>query len=198
MSLFLRTVILISISVGAKGAPTHAQSAQSIPKTFAQLQVEKTTDRATDQFLKMGPNNLAARAYLAAHLPPLIGQEPAAKPHVWLNSVRLAGAFHIAEAIPSLAKCIAVAAGTLRGSTLAEALQLDSLPSGKALSQIGEPAIPTLVGILNTGTRPEKWVAYRALFLIGSPRAIKELRDHLRHETDQDFMLEIQKALEGD
>lgn len=197
MSLFLQTVVLIFSLIGAKGASTHAQSPPSIPKIFAQSQVEETTDQATDLFLKMGPSNVAARAYLAAHLPRLIGQEPAAKPHVWLNSVRLAGAFRIEEVIPSLAKCIAVPAGTPRGSTLTEALRLDSLPAGKALSQIGEPAIPTLVGILNAGTRPEKWVAYRALFLIGSPRALKELRDHLGHETDQDLMLEIQKALEG-
>jgi HEAT repeat protein len=197
MSLFLQTVALILSLMGSKGASTHAQSPLSIPKSFAQLQVEETTEQATDQFLKMGPSNVAARAYLAAHLPPLIGQEPAGKPHVWLNSVRLAGAFQLAEAIPSLAKCIAVPAGTPRGSTLAEALRLDSLPAGKALAQIGEPAIPTLVGILDSGARREKWVAYRALFLIGSTRAIKELRDHLGHETDQELMLEIQKALEG-
>lgn len=197
MSLFPQMVILIFILIGAEGASTQAQSPPAIPKTFAQLQAEKTTDQATDQFLKMGPNNVAARAYLAAHLPPLIDQESAAKPHVWLNSVHLAGAFQLTEAIPSLAKCIAVSAGTPRGGTIAEVERLDPLPAGKALAQIGEPAIPTLVGILNTGTRREKWVAYRALFLIGSPRAIKELRDHLGHESDLDLMSEIQKALEG-
>jgi len=197
MNLFIQIVIFIFSLIGAKGAPTHAQSPRSIPKTFAQLQVEETTDQATDQFLKMGPNNVTARAYLAAHLPPLIGHGLAGKPHVWLNSVRLAGAFQIAEAIPSLAKYIAGPAGTPRGGTIAEVERLDPLPAGKALAQIGEPAIPTLVEILNTGTHREKWVAYRALFLIGSPSAIKELRNHLGHESDLDLMSEIQKALEG-
>lgn len=196
MTLVFQTFALIVHLLAANGIPAQAESLPSISRTFAQLQAEDTTDLATEEFLKMGHDNAALRAYLAEHLPPLILQEPEAKPHVWLNSVRLAGAFQLTAATPSLAKCIGVSSGSAGGGTLSEVQRLDPFPAGKALSQIGEPAIPTLVRILDKGNHREKWVAYRALFLIGTPRAKKELRDHLSREPDQAFMLEIQKALD--
>jgi len=57
--------------------------------------------------------------------------------------------------------------------------------------------VPALTEVLEKGTTSEQWVAYRALFLVGSPSALNALRDHLGREPDQNFKLEIQKALDS-
>ncbi len=192
-----QSAILILSSFGAQGAPTDTQALPSLSEAFAQLQVEATSDRAMNQFLKMGSHNLSAHAYLAAHLAPVIDRGLADKPHVWLNAVRLAGEFQIKEAILSLANFMVEPSGTPQGATIAKVESLDPFPAAKSLVQIGEPAFPTLVRILRSGTHREKWVAYRALFLIGTPRATQELHDDVTRETDSALRLEIQAALQG-
>lgn len=173
------------------------QQMPSIPALFDQLSSEETTDRAVEQFLKLGPNNTDAKAYLANRLPAAIALEPKDHPHSWANEVRLAGVFRITEAMPSLEKWIGLVVGSPSGSTLAERVRLDSFPAGKALSQIGEPAVPTLARTLETGDTRERWVAYQALIMIGSPHARAALSDHHDHESDPTIKLEIQRAIEA-
>jgi HEAT repeats len=172
------------------------QQTASISSLFDQLSSEETTDRAVEQFMKLGPNNTDAKAYLANRLPAAIAVEPKDHPHSWVNEVRLAGVFRITEAMPSLEKWIGMVVGSPSGSTLAERVRLDSFPAGKALSQIGEPAVPTLARTLETGNPRERWVAYRALVMIGTPHARAALSDHLDHESDPTIKLEIQRAIE--
>lgn len=186
-------VILWLISTTAIRLP--AQESMSVPGLFKQLQSEETTDQATAQFLKRGPSDTDAKNYLAKRLPAIISEEPKSH-YVWLNSVRLAGAFRITEAIPPLTKWINAATEDT-GGTPAENNRLDPFPCAKALVQIGDPAVPALTETLEKGDSHHRWFAYRALFLIGSARAISALRDHLSHESDRTFKLEIQKALEA-
>lgn len=186
--------MLCSLLAGEFGV--HGQQSTSVPRLFEQLQSEATTDQANQEFLKLGPSNSDARKYLAAHLPSLISQKPEDHPHVWINAIRLAGAFRIVEAIPALAGWVGLPASQSGMGTLAETERLDSHPAGKALVQIGEPAIPALLGVLNKGTTRERWVTYRALILIGSTGAITGLREHLSHESDPNLKMEIQRGLE--
>ena len=174
----------------------RAQQSTSMPDLFKQLRSEETTDQATEQFLKLGPGNSNARAYLATQLPAVIIVEPKDHPRSWVNEVRLAGAFRVAEAVPALAKWVGLVVGSPAGSTLAERVRLDAFPAGKALAQIGEPALPVLAETLAKGDPRERWVAYRALILIGSTRAITVLREHLDRESDPNLRLEMKKALE--
>jgi hypothetical protein len=193
MQIRLRAIATLLCLLNLAAFRLHGQQVTSVPQLFEQLQSEKTTDQATSQFLKPGPGNVNAKSYLAPHLPVIISQKP--KNHyVWLNSVRLAGTFRITEAIPALIKWINAAAET--GGTLAENNRLDSYPCAKALVQIGEPAVPALIETLEKGDSRHQWFACRVLFMIGTPRAIDALRNHINHEPNPDFKREIQRALD--
>jgi HEAT repeat protein len=196
MNLRVLAVMTLHLLIGA-AVGMSAQQLTSMPRLFEQLRSEATTDQAMQEYLKLGPSNLDAGKYLAERLPRLISQDPKNQPHVWMNAVRLAGVFQTTEAIPALAKVIGVPASESGTSTLAETSRLEPFPAGKAMVRIGEPAVPTLVGVLEKGNSRERWVAYRALFMIGSPGALSGLRDHLSHEPDSTFKAEVQKALEG-
>lgn len=168
------------------------QEQVSIPHLFELLQSENTTAAATAKFLQLGPGNADAKEYLAKRLPAVINEEPK-NYFVWVNCVRLAGAFKLKEAIPALVK--AISAATAEGSTIAGNARLDPFPCAKALVKIGEPAVPSLVEVMEEADWRRRWFAYRVLFLIGSPRSIDALRDHIEHEPNQDLRQEIQKAL---
>lgn len=173
---------------------TNAQR-QSVPELFEQIRVEGTTRDATEQFLKIRSDNAEARKYLAAHLPSLIKEDPTDHPHAWMNEVRLAGAFKITEAIPALSNWIGLPMSESAGGSLTERVRLEPFPAGRALVQIGEPAVPTLTAVLERTDRRERWVAYRALDMIGTPSAIKALRAHVDHEPDQTLKNEMRQAL---
>jgi hypothetical protein len=175
----------------------RAQQSTSMPDLFKQLISEETTDRATEQLLKLSPGNTDARAYLAIRLPAVIVVEPKDHPRSWVNEVRLAGAFRVVESVPALAKWVGLVVGSPAGSTLTERVRLDPFPAGKALAQIGEPALSVLAETLAKGDARERWVAYRALILIGSTSARAALRDHLDREPDSNLRLEMKKALEA-
>jgi HEAT repeat protein len=81
------------------------------------------------------------------------------------------------------------------GETSAGQFQrLETNPAGKALTQIGDPAIPALKDVLQHGSLRERRNAYFALNLIGSPRAKAAMRDRLGVEEDSDLEDYIQKS----
>ncbi len=171
------------------------QTPLSMRDLLKQLEQEDTTDNAAQEFLKIGTNDTAAKKFLTANLPALLRREPKDHPRAWINSAKLAGAFRIVEAAPLLAKWIGVPMSESGSGTIAETQRLDPFPAGRALVQIGEPALPTLVGILRSGDSRERWVAYRSVFLIGTPPALAILKDHVSKETDQQLRSEIERAL---
>ena len=116
-----------------------AQSSQ-VALLFQQLQSPETTDRADATLRERSTIDAEVKRYLAANLPALIGNGPSKVP-TWNNAVRLAGDLRIVETIPELAKWI----GTQSGSgliTLARVVRLEEDPAGRALAQIGDPALP--------------------------------------------------------
>ena len=94
-------------------APKSDAQQPSLRDLFEQIRVEATTKDATEQFLKIRPDDAEARKYLAVHLPPLIKEDPNERPHAWMNEVRLAGSFKVTEAIPALTKWIGLPCRTL-------------------------------------------------------------------------------------
>jgi hypothetical protein len=191
----LAMVGLFLLSVA--GWTSAGQERTSVSKLFGKLQSEATTNQALGELLQIDPSNVAACRYLSAHLPALISQLPQDSPQVWLNAIKVAGAFRITEAIPALVKWIGVPASDLGGGSLSERAGLEPFAAGKALAQIGEPAVPALVNVLQKGTLRERIVASRALVKIHCPAAITALRDHLSHEQDQNLKLDIQRAVES-
>ncbi len=154
-------------------APKSDAQQPSLRDLFEQIRVEATTKDATEQFLKIRPDDAEARKYLAVHLPPLIKEDPNERPHAWMNEVRLAGSFKVTEAIPALTKWIGLPYQDSTQSLLLKKVILEPFPAGRALVQIGEPAVPTLTTVLERADWRERWVAYRALDMIGTPRAIE-------------------------
>lgn len=151
--------------------------------------------QATEQLLKLGKSDTKVKNYLAMRLPPVIKNGPQDNPEVWSNAVRLAGEMKIPEAAPTLGKWIGLNTG---GSlTFAGFERLENNASAKALAMIGDPALPTLNGILEHGDSNEREVAVRTLKLIDSPRAKSTLREHLKRESDPNVRDLIEKALAG-
>jgi HEAT repeat protein len=68
--------------------------------------------------------------------------------------------------------------------TLTTVLRLEDNAPGKALAQIGDPAVPVLIKVLNNKNVKERTRAVYALNLIGTPIAKNALRDQLNRESD--------------
>jgi len=193
MRISLRTLAVTLYLVFCSCFSSSGQGQASIPSLFQRLQSDATADDAAKEFREM-VDNKEAKTYLSQRLPGLILSDPKEHPHVWLNAVQLAGAYRVTEAMPALRKWIGLMVGAPEGTTLGQTERLESAPAGKALVKIGEPAVPTLVDALDNGDPHQRWVASRALYLIGSQSAVAGLRDHLARESDPEMRAYIEKV----
>jgi hypothetical protein len=191
MESYLRFALLFALGM----PPASPDDSRCVAELVQQLQQPSSTDQATAELLKIGRRHTNAKAYLAKHLPNIIGKAPANR-YVWLNSVRLAGAFRITEAIPALSENISCATEESSGG-ITSRYRLVGFPCGRALVEIGEPAVPELTKILNSGDLSRQWIAYRALFLIGTSPATVALRDYAKTGPNEAFRTEIKIALEN-
>jgi len=177
----------------------RAQAPQQVQTLLQQLQSAQNTDQAAEKLLKLANSDPKVRDQLAVRLPAILDKGPQEPAQPWTNAVHLAGELKIAEAAPALAKWIRLntSTGTL---SLSREARLVDYPAGQALVQIGAPAIPALVGVLDSGNLYERWNAAYALNLIGSPQAKTALRDHLKREPDSTMRDFIEKAgsIKGD
>ena len=203
MRLTIRLGICLSILV-FWGGLLHGQGAVSYEALFQKLQSEKTSDEAFEKLLKLGKKQADVREYLAAHLPEKIAARPgdhikvkAWKIKVWENDVALAGGLRIVEAIPALIQYIDVRALYGDAVTLTMVATLADYPSGRALAQIGEPAVPSLSSVLETGDLQKRGVAIRALDLIDAPAATEALSKHLPNESDPRLKAHIERVLKS-
>ena len=180
----------------ALGMPNaFPDDSRCVAELFQQLQQPPSTDQAAAELSKIGRRDTNVKSYLAKHLPDIISKTPTNR-YVWLNSVRLAGAFRITEAVPALGQNILCATEESSGG-LTSRYRLVGFPCGRALVEIGEPAVPELTKILNSGDLSRQWIAYRALFLMGTSRAMVALRDYTTTEPNDAFTTEIKIALEN-
>jgi hypothetical protein len=183
------------------GYECFAQASPDLAALFQQLIAPATTDRATEQWLKLGNNhedNSEARKYLVTHLPTVIQDVEVhygtvnSKP--WNNAVRLAGELKLVEAAPALAKWLAVETG--RGDLSNNiVVRLEDNSPGKALAQIGDPSIPTLKDVLSHGNQRERLRAVYVLKLIASPQAKTALQEHVSSEPDPNLQGFIERIL---
>lgn len=186
-------VLSIGMLFCAMAVAIVAQSSQ-VALLFQQLQLPEMTDQADAKLREMARADPNVRQYLSTHLPGLIANGPS-KPESWNNAVRLAGDLRIVEAVPDLAKWIGSQTG-LGITGLSLELRLENDPAGKALAQIGEPALPTLAQVLNQGDERKRRDALYALKLIGSPAAKAIFREHLPNEPDPSLRAFMERALE--
>jgi HEAT repeat protein len=182
-------------------ATLDATSAQRPPNPnirslMAQLSDIRTTSRDVGaQVLEVARNDSDARDYVVHSLPGMI---QAATDEVWLNAVWLAGQMKATEAVPSLMQAMS------RRSFPAETfitgggvMRLDHDIVAKALSQIGDPAIPSVSNLLKSAEAGTRGRAILILRNMNSPAARNVLRDHLSGETDQSLKEWIKEALKS-
>lgn len=199
-------LITALVVLGCWGGPgVHSILAQSHPspsELLQELPSEQTTDRARDELLRFGKSDPAVREYLAVHLPPLIESGPSSATcpshpcQTWRNAVELAGNLRIAETAPALARWITVKDINPWPGIGTYGNKLEINPTAIALSSIGDPAIPALRHVLDSGSADKHTLAVRALCTIGTPQARAVLRADLRHEPDPNFQALINKVLE--
>jgi len=176
------------------GSRAQAQSKPTVGELFEKLESEKTTDEAAVQLRRLAKSDPAARQYLVVRLPPMIEQGP--KPHssAWRNAVQIAGDFELVEAAPALAKWLGLDTGSEISDMHREA-KLEHSSPGKALFQIGDPAVQYIQAVLAHGTSRERWTAVYVLNRIGTEKARAAMREHLPDESDETLRSFIQKAL---
>jgi HEAT repeat protein len=177
--------IAICLAYGALYARATAQEVPDVPKLFVQLNEPSTTDVAAREIQKAASKDSSARQYIVQKLPEVIDKQ---KPEdaVWQNAVRLAGQLKASEAIPSLQKALSL--GKVGGPmqiTLSTEIRLDDDIVSKALSEIGDPAIPAVSRPLASEDKRSRRRAVLILRNMGSPASRKVLQDHLQQETDK-------------
>src|SRR5215813_2623372 len=186
------TTILVLLAVVPIGMA--APHPPGIAELFQQLQVPTTTNQAAQQLLELGRQNTEVREFLAGHLPGLVAKGPVDPADPWLNEVHLVGELKIGEAAPALEKWIGLdSGGTI---TLTMLANLENKPVGKALAEIGDPALPTLIRALQHPSVDDREVATKALRLIGSSGAKEALQSQLTRETDPRLRNYIKKILD--
>jgi HEAT repeat protein len=167
-----------------------AQKAPDIHTLFTELKEPGTTNRAAQQIPRVASENSAAREYIAEKLPDMI--EKMTLDQVWRNAVRLAGQLKASNSVPALMRVLP--RSPFKPSILiGSAMSLDADAVGKALCEIGDPAVPALANLLEHADKTTRWRAARILWNIDSPSSRKVMREDLQHETDP----EIKRFTEG-
>jgi HEAT repeat protein len=171
-----------------------AQVASKADDLLRQLGSPETSARAAESLIRLGSSDQTARAYISLRIPALIYSDPDVNFSEWSNAVRIAGELKIAQASKALGTWVGDRRLWPPETELSDGYTLRNDPAAKALSQIGNPAIPTLVVVLNGNVRARR-SAVRALEIIGTARAIAALRKHEPLEKDDDLKSYIDDVL---
>ena len=184
----------VSFPASARGAKEENRAAILVD----QLQKVETSDKATEELLRLSKIDANSRKTLAVALPPIIAKGP--KPQeVWHNAVTLAAAFKLREAIPALLKWEDILYSDF---LISFGFGPNQFPAAWALVQIGDPAVPALAAVLAGPDQPTPTQAdHRKLWSIdilkqlGTPAARKALEEALPHQTDARIAQEIKNSL---
>jgi HEAT repeat protein len=192
MRLFCWVLIWVAlVTPGATGSQTTARDIHSL---MAELSDVRTIRRDTvRQILYVSKKDSAAREYVVQRLPEMIKSgtdEP------WLNAVELAGKLKATETIPALVQAMSRPPfPATRYYSFGMEMRLETDIVAKALSQIGDPAIPAVTSLLGAEDRKIRGRAVLILNNMGTPAARKPLRDRLPHETDPEIKDLIKRGL---
>jgi len=185
-------LVLVASIFCLDAAAQEAQVSQNPAQLFQGLQAPQTTDNSFEALLILAKSSPETRSYLNDHLPGLIVKGPKNSSQQWSNAVRLAGQLKIVQTAPALTKWIGLEYGDI---TMTQVVRLDDNPAGKALAQIGDPAISSVSQVLKTGNYKERREAVYVLNAINSSSATEVLTIHLQHESDPGIRSFIERTL---
>lgn len=135
----------------------------------------------------------AARQYVVQELPDMISKS---ETDVWLRTVSLAGKLKAVEAVPALLEAMSRRAFPAETYiTFGGIMRLDNDIVAKALSRIGNPAIPGVENLMRSPDETTRGRAIRILRNIDSPAARKALRGRLPQESNPDLKELIRDGL---
>ncbi len=194
--IFAVTAVLATLAVAWRGA-LNAQTppTSDIQTLMGQLSDIRTIRRETySQILQLARRNPEARNFVVQMLPDMI---KSSTDEPWLNAVHLAGDLKAVEAIPALQEAMMSRRPFPAVPYISSfgAMHLDNDIVAKSLSQIGDPAIPSVANLLE---RPDALMRSRAVLIlanIDSRAARKALKYRLPRETDPDIKRLIEDSL---
>jgi HEAT repeat protein len=176
-------VVMGACLVSNARMPAVAQDLSDTRQAYQDLLIDEKSDLAADRLRVIALKEPSERQFLVERLPDLI-QQPAGR--AWINAVRLTGDLKIVEAVPVLASLLKdpYSKGGLSGATsFGTAITLGDDPPGRALADIGEPALEAVEALLQD---PDKFVRWRAALVLGnmnSEHADQALERNLPNET---------------
>ena len=191
-------VLATTCSLSMVVAASRDNSQDRARDLLGQLATAETSDRAADNLLDLGKSDPGVRKILATSLPQFIATGPK-EGKVWWNSVKLAGALKIREAIPALINWIDFAGSDF---TISPGVKPDQYPAAWVLGQMGDPAVPGLARVLEEPDRPNrgapdsrKGLTIYCLRRINTPAAKKALAKALPNQTDSRITEALKQAL---
>jgi HEAT repeat protein len=159
------------------------QTNQDVASLFAKLCQPSTTDHAASEIARVAQKDSGARQYIVERLPGMLKRTETDR--VWLNAVSLAGELRAEETIPDLQKALSLGkVGGPHVATFTTEMRLDDDIVAKALSQMGDAAIPVARDLLASQATKDRRRAVLILRNMGTPAAHRVLQDHLPIETD--------------
>jgi len=170
------------------------QSAKATQRTresglvFSRLNDPNTSAEATQEII--ADEDPSARKYVSERLPDMIDTLP--ENLVWRNSVKLAGQLKAANAVVALARVLPHSESDVGIQSFSFAWIISRDPVGKALCEIGDPAVSAMAELLNHGDMSARWRALRVLWNLNSPAARKVMEAYLHNGDDS----KIQSAIE--
>jgi hypothetical protein len=188
-------LLLLALFNSGTSSPGQTLKHQSeIQPTFSRLQNETTTEQAATQLRAMAKTDSSVKEYLSVNLPRVIEKQQAGA--IWLNAVQLAGDLKIVSAVDELVVELGENDTVGGPITFAEEHRLDDDPPGKALAEIGDPAIAAVARALESDRKEVRWRAALVLMNINSPSAREILRRHLTNEPDPHVRASIQHGID--
>lgn len=150
-----------------------------------ELQVPETTQQAASKLVSLGQSQPAVRAWLSDELPAMLLHVKDLD--VVRSEAKLAGKLKLESCTPSLIVLLSQrneAGGPINLTILYE---MRDDPVGKALLDIGEPAVSALAQPLESKDGHTRWRAIRVLQRINSPKSRELLQKHLPREDASDL-----------
>ena|SRR5437762_13179421 len=180
-------------------APAASQKLPTLDAALAALQIENTSNGATQYLLDRGKEDPNVKKYLAERLPTILDQYNERTDDipnfVWGNEAKIAGEFRILEAIPMLARRIdMLTSGHMGGG---QGYNFFERAADNALVNIGPPAVPAVIDVLKHGNGLQREIAAHVLQEIGSDAAWHALEEALPREKDPKVHDRIDKALKS-
>jgi hypothetical protein len=187
-------VAILFAVVTQSGTRAQTDSSPDIGTLMEQLNDVRTVQRDTvEQILELARKNPQARAYVVQKLPDLIRRPQS---DVWLDAIRIAGKLKAREAIPALLEAMSRPQMPAEPYiTFGGIMRLDKDIVAKTLSQIGDPAIPSTVDLLESADGRTRARAILILRNIRTPAARKALQNRLPHESDSEIKKLIRDGL---